>query len=202
MGKVQGAVVPYGTRLSQNAQRLLFALIGAADGEGAVRMPLRAIASRSGLSLQSVRTALGELSSTQLVTQEVTQRVTQITFCHSSTCTTKATQQSTQRVTQTSTRKTKPKEKVDEELEKRAHAFGQTLIPYVELYGKDMIRAFYDYWTEPNPSHSRMRWEMQRTWDVGRRLERWSRNNEGKTQGGYRRPKAEAYEAANSEWED
>ncbi|MDR3266234.1 MAG: hypothetical protein LBT24_01510, partial [Tannerella sp.] len=35
------------------------------------------------------------------------------------------------------------------------------------------------YWTEPNKSHSKMRFEMEKTWDLGRRLKRWSENETG-----------------------
>lgn len=63
----------------------------------------------------------------------------------------------------------------------RAKAFGETLIPFMELYGKDMIRAFYDYWTEPNKSQTKMRFELERTWEVGRRLATWSKNEQFKS---------------------
>lgn len=63
----------------------------------------------------------------------------------------------------------------------RAKVFGETLIPFMELYGKDMIRAFYDYWTEPNKSQTKMRFELERTWEVGRRLATWSKNEQFKS---------------------
>ena len=46
-----------------------------------------------------------------------------------------------------------------------------------EKYGQQMLSDFYEYWTEPNPSHTKMRFELQKTWDVNRRLARWARNN-------------------------
>ena len=33
-------------------------------------------------------------------------------------------------------------------MELRKEKFYQSLVPYVAKYGKDMVRAFYDYWTE------------------------------------------------------
>ena len=42
-----------------------------------------------------------------------------------------------------------------------------------------MIRAFYDYWREPNKSNSKMKWETERTWKLELRLSRWSNNNFG-----------------------
>ena len=36
-----------------------------------------------------------------------------------------------------------------------------------------MVRAFFDYWTEPNRSKTKMKFELERTWDVKRRLNTW-----------------------------
>jgi hypothetical protein len=47
----------------------------------------------------------------------------------------------------------------------------------VQKYGQQMLQDFYEYWTEPNPSNTKMRFELQKTWDVNRRLARWARNN-------------------------
>lgn len=57
---------------------------------------------------------------------------------------------------------------------KRKDDFYKTLIPYVERYGKEMTRAFYDYWTEPNRSGSKMKFELQKTWDLALRLGTWA----------------------------
>lgn len=56
----------------------------------------------------------------------------------------------------------------------RKEAFYKSLIPYVDKYGKDMIRAFYDYWTELNKSETKMRFELQKTWEVSKRLATWA----------------------------
>lgn len=59
----------------------------------------------------------------------------------------------------------------------RARKFQETLKPFVDTYGRDMMNDFYAYWTEPNKSKTKMRYELERTWDVARRLNTWSRNN-------------------------
>lgn len=59
----------------------------------------------------------------------------------------------------------------------REQRFYQSLTKYVETYGKDMVRKFYDYWREPNKSKSKMRWEQERTWDLGLRLKKWETND-------------------------
>lgn len=64
-------------------------------------------------------------------------------------------------------------------LEGRKEDFYNTLIPFVAKYGKEMVRAFFDYWSEPNKSNSKMRFELERTWDLARRLSTWaSRDNQ------------------------
>ena len=62
-------------------------------------------------------------------------------------------------------------------LDSRRKAFYDSLVPYVEIYGKETVRAFYDYWSEPNKSCTRMRYELERTWDLARRIARWAAND-------------------------
>lgn len=62
-------------------------------------------------------------------------------------------------------------------IEKRERTFRDGLVPFVSKYGEEMIRAFCDYWTERNKSGTKMRFEMEKTWDTARRLVRWDMNN-------------------------
>ena len=61
-------------------------------------------------------------------------------------------------------------------LSDRQKAFYDELVPYVDKYGRETIRAFYDYWSEPNQAGTKMNRELQPTWDTGKRLARWVRN--------------------------
>jgi len=47
---------------------------------------------------------------------------------------------------------------------------------FKELYSVEMLEAFVDYWTEPNKSNTRLRYELQKTFDIARRLKTWSKN--------------------------
>lgn len=61
----------------------------------------------------------------------------------------------------------------------RKEDFYNSLIPFVTQYGKEMVRAFFDYWSEPNKSKTKMRFELERTWDLSKRLGLWkSRDNQ------------------------
>lgn len=57
---------------------------------------------------------------------------------------------------------------------KRREDFGKSLIPFMEKYPKEMIRAFFDYWSELNKSETKMRFEKQPTWEVSKRLATWA----------------------------
>jgi hypothetical protein len=58
--------------------------------------------------------------------------------------------------------------------EERKLAFKATLKPYLQPYGADMLKEFYEYWTEPNKSGTKFRQEMEKAWDIGRRLKTWA----------------------------
>jgi hypothetical protein len=60
-------------------------------------------------------------------------------------------------------------------LETRSLAFKETLRPFLNQYGADMLKSFYNYWSEPNQSKTKMLYEMQKTWDNSRRLSTWSK---------------------------
>lgn len=47
----------------------------------------------------------------------------------------------------------------------------------MEQYGKALIREFFDYWTEHNENGKKMRFEKEKTFEISRRLARWSKNN-------------------------
>ena len=40
------------------------------------------------------------------------------------------------------------------------------------------LKKFVSYWTEPNKTETKLRWELQPTWDMKRRVGTWFRNNE------------------------
>ena len=41
----------------------------------------------------------------------------------------------------------------------------------------NVVDEFCTYWTEKNIAGKKMRWEMQKTFDISRRLDRWIKNN-------------------------
>lgn len=56
----------------------------------------------------------------------------------------------------------------------RKQGFYNSLVPFSDKYPKEMLRAFYDYWSELNRSGKKMRFEMQKTWETPKRLSTWA----------------------------
>lgn len=59
-------------------------------------------------------------------------------------------------------------------LEERKARFYDEIASYVDRYPREMLRSFFDYWSESNKSRTKMRYEMQPTWELSRRLSTWA----------------------------
>lgn len=70
----------------------------------------------------------------------------------------------------------KEKEKEEYTIEERKSRFADTLKPFLELYGKEMLNDFYQYWTEHSPNAKKMRFEKETAWGIERRLITWHKN--------------------------
>jgi hypothetical protein len=60
-------------------------------------------------------------------------------------------------------------------IEARSQIFKDSLLQYKDKYQVNMLKEFYNYWTEPNQSKTKMRFELQKTWSLDRRLETWAK---------------------------
>lgn len=54
----------------------------------------------------------------------------------------------------------------------------ESIRPYIEKYGRDMCNDFYIYWSEPNEQRTKVRYKLQKTWEISRRLLTWSSNQD------------------------
>lgn len=63
-------------------------------------------------------------------------------------------------------------------LDQRAFIFQNKVAEFLPHYPKEMLRAFYDYWTEKNEGGRRMRFEMEKVFDLERRLKKWKSNED------------------------
>ena len=144
-----------------NAVNLFVYLLANADDNGTSIVSIRKISSELRIGERTVRTILKKLCATNIVTIQATHKGSSVTVvnidCYKI-----------------------PKQIGDipsATLEVRKHAFGEKLVPYMEQYGKALIREFFDYWTEHNENGKKMRFEKEKTFEISRRLARWSKNN-------------------------
>jgi hypothetical protein len=59
-------------------------------------------------------------------------------------------------------------------LEKRMISFKDDIMVNDNNYPIEMLAKFFDYWSEPNRSNTKMRYELEKTWSLARRLKTWA----------------------------
>jgi hypothetical protein len=64
--------------------------------------------------------------------------------------------------------------KLEKQINERKLRFYEDCKPYLSKYPKVMLRAFYNYWTEMNKSGTKLRFELQQTFEISKRLATWA----------------------------
>jgi len=67
--------------------------------------------------------------------------------------------------------------------EERAKFFMGKVAAFTNQYPKEMLRAFYNYWTEMNEGGKKLRHETQKIFNIERRLITWNNNDKKRTHG-------------------
>ena len=71
------------------------------------------------------------------------------------------------------------KDKVINNIDDRKNKFYDSLTVFVSEFPKEMIRDFYNYWSEHGTNDKKMRFEKEKTFGINQRLRTWhSRNPE------------------------
>ena len=138
-----------------------------------------------GISEQEIRTSITRLKSTSELAVESTNQFSIITICKWADYqeSNDAEQPANQPAAQPTSNQPSTTTKEYKELKKKEYIgkiqkkFYQSLIEFVNDFDKETIRKFYDYWSEPNKSKTQIRWQLEKTWDTKRRLQRWEKNN-------------------------
>ena len=60
-------------------------------------------------------------------------------------------------------------------IDNRIHDFKKSVFTQND-FNNDDLENFFSYWSELNKSGSKMRWELERTWNLNLRLKRWVSN--------------------------
>ena len=164
-------------------------LIAHADDNGFCEVGLRTIANDCGISYQSVREAVKRLQGSGQIKTETTQFTTHNTTHYPTrfeVCVYEGYKKKPQRSLQRTLQRTINEKK---DITERAKDFYNELVPFVisGQYPKEMVRAFYDYWSEPNQTKTKMRFEMMQTWSTSGRLSTWARKDKTFKNNGYGR---------------
>lgn len=62
-------------------------------------------------------------------------------------------------------------------IDERKSKFYDSLIPFVDEYPKQMLRDFFEYWSEHGEKDKKMRFEKEKTFGTSQRLKTWYNRN-------------------------
>ena len=65
----------------------------------------------------------------------------------------------------------------EDKITNKTGKFKKQVLEFQSKYDIEMLEEFILYWTEPNKSNTKIKWEMEATWHLGRRLARWANSN-------------------------
>jgi hypothetical protein len=71
----------------------------------------------------------------------------------------------------------KVKDKVIESIEERKIKFYDAITEYVDEYPKQMLRDFFNYWSEHGENDKKLRFEKEKTFGIKQRLSTWYSRN-------------------------
>lgn len=150
-------------------------------GRGQYPISIRNLSRKWDWSEKKVRYFLKSLQKEQMITIESIYGVNIITLCNyedynecSSQSNETSDDNSNQKAKKSRTNNSTKKNDALTATLSRKELFYSSLIPFVGKYSKEMIRDFFDYWSEMNRSCTKMRFEQQPTWEVGKRLATWA----------------------------
>lgn len=63
-------------------------------------------------------------------------------------------------------------------IEDRKREFYNSLIPYLENYSKDVLKEFFEYWSEHGENDRKFRKEKEKSFNIERRLKTWFDNKQ------------------------
>ena len=134
---------------------------------------LQTWATRWGVSKDTARNFLNLLKKDNMILHENIGKSTRITVCNYDTYNCLVHDKQT-----TARRKTNTNNSIlsKDSIDNRKLVFKKELEPYLPIYGKDLLNSFFIYWTEKNTEQTKMKFEMQKTWELNLRLKKWKAN--------------------------
>lgn len=183
--------------ISEMVHLYIFLLLNAnnEDGEwrgikvkrGQILTGLHSMNQKTKISIRKLRTCLDRLKKTGEIDIQTTNKYSIITICKYDTYQYKyeASDKQTDKQPTSKRQATDNKQDIkdkqnikEEELMARSLIFKNDVLTFKETYPPvPLLKEFYDYWTEPNKSKTKMRFEMEKTWDTKKRIETWAKRD-------------------------
>jgi len=162
---------------------------------GQILTGLNSLNEKTGISIRTLRTCLDRLEKTKEIDRQTTNKYSIITICnyesyqgeklnsdkHNDKQLTSKRQASDKQATTNNNEENKKNdnnEKKEEELKVRALIFKNLIRDNKQNYSNEILKAFYEYWIEPNKSKTKMRFEAEQFFDILRRLSTWSKRDD------------------------
>jgi hypothetical protein len=141
---------------------------------GQCLLSLQGWASRWGVSKDTARNFLTSLEASHMITRVINTQTTLITVCNYD------SYNDANRVQRTvAVRSPAPTNIYKDNILFRKEKFKDELRNFGERnpsFDKENLNEFFKYWTELNPKRTRMRFELEKTWELPLRVANWIRN--------------------------
>ena len=139
---------------------------------------LEVLCKETGLSIQKIRTAISKLKSTNEITIKTSSKGTVIQIVNYTKYQIVTNELTNQQQTSNKPATTNKNDKnVKNDIKERKAEFKKLLAKHKDVYVLEMIKDFYEYWTEHSPNDKKLRFEKQTSFDVNRRLKTWLKNS-------------------------
>ena len=131
-------------------------------------------ANDTGMTERGVRTFLELLETDKMIVRKTTSKMTMITICNYELYQDKrpANDQPVTNKRPASDQQTTTDKNVKKE--KELKEFKEEVYTFKEKYNPEMLEDFIRYWIEPNKSKTKMKFQLQQTWDLAGRLVTWN----------------------------
>ena len=145
---------------------------------GQILTGLHTLNEHTKISIQKLRTCLSKLEKTGEINKQTTNKYSIITIINYDSYQgyqqTNNNQPNKQLTNNQQTTNNKQEYKEGIELKNRESEFKELVRQFSSQYPVNMLKSFCDYWTEPNKSKTKMRFELEKTFEISRRLATWA----------------------------
>ena len=145
---------------------------------GQILTGLHTLNEHTKISIQKLRTCLSKLEKTGEINKQTTNKYSIITIINYDSYQgyqqTNNNQPNKQLTNNQQTTNNKQEYKEGIELKNRESEFKELVRQFSSQYPVNMLKSFCDYWTEPNKSKTKMRFELEKTFEISRRLVTWA----------------------------